>query len=150
MSRYGPIIIIDDDTDDHHMIEEAFRAIYVKNKLIFFSDSEKALKHLKSATEQPFLILCDVNMPKLNGLKLRAELNKDEYLRKKSIPFVFFSTTAGQKEVKIAYEITVQGYFEKGQDFNQLKKQLKLITDYWYECKHPNSTAITQSKGLVT
>jgi DNA-binding NarL/FixJ family response regulator len=76
-------------------------------------------------------------MPQMDGLKLRKEVDKDQKLRKKSIPFIFFSTGASDKQVTDAYEMTVQGFFLKDNTFAETKETLDLIFAYWRKCKHP-------------
>lgn len=133
MSKAGPIILVEDDPDDQHLFEDACKA------LVIFRNGEEALIYLQTTTADPFIIFCDVNMPRMDGLQLRFEINRDEYLRRKSIPFVFFSTTAGTREVEAAYDMCVQGFFEKSHSFQALKGQLLQILNYWRECKHPKA-----------
>lgn len=139
MIKTGPIIIIEDDRDDQYILEEAITDLKIENKLVFFGNCPDALRFLETTTEQPFLILSDVNLPGMNGTELRYIINNNEFLRKKSIPFVFFSTTATKDAVEEAYELMVQGYFEKPNKMAEIKKYLKLMFDYWQICLHPNS-----------
>ena len=76
----------------------------------------------------------------MSGTELKARINKNEYLRKKSIPFIFFTTSADTKAVEQAYEMMVQGYFEKEFSMDSMRSTLKIIIDYWKLCKHPNKT----------
>lgn len=139
MSKKGPIILVEDDKDDQELIKEILRSIGILNKLVCFSNGSEALDYLKTSIEQPFLILSDVNMPVMDGITLRKYINENERLRKKSIPFVFLTTTAGMPAVRQAYEMSVQGFFEKGSSLTEIGTTLKLICDYWQRCKHPNS-----------
>jgi CheY-like chemotaxis protein len=140
MAKPGPIIIIEDDADDKEFLEEILSELGLSNRIIWMENVEKAFKYLVGATEQPFLILSDVNLPGRNGIEFKAEIDKDPELRKKSIPFVFFSTATDQKSVNEAYtKMTVQGYFQKRGSFQEMKKVIKIIIDYWEVCKHPNS-----------
>lgn len=139
LSLTGPIICIEDDDDDQHLVSAAIRELPFPNELLFFSDGEIALDFLKHTPQKPFLILCDTNMPRMSGIELRKYLNQDEYLRKKSIPFLFVTSAASPALVQTAYDETVQGYFKKPHSFEELKGQLRLIITYWRECIHPNS-----------
>jgi len=47
-----------------------------QNKILFFFDGQKALDHISSTDELPFLILSDINMPKLDGFALRQNLKQ--------------------------------------------------------------------------
>ena len=140
MSKLGPIVIVEDDLDDQEMIQEAMEEVGIKNDLVFFDRSLKAFEFLKSTTQQPFLILSDVNLPAQNGIEFKRQIDEDRQLREKSIPFVFYSTAVDKNSVNTAYqELTVQGFFKKKNKYEELKKDLKLIVDYWTTCKHPNS-----------
>jgi CheY-like chemotaxis protein len=135
----NPIVIIEDDQDDCDLLVHAFEDLGIKNELKFFQNGLEALAYLKATDDRAFLILSDVNMPLMNGMDLKKTIYKDERLRKQTIPFVFFSTSSRPKEILQAYEMMVQGYFIKSNDFENLKALLKVIIDYWKVCRHPNS-----------
>ncbi len=142
MAKAGPIILIEDDIDDQNILGEALREIGVTNEVISFLNAPEAFTYLKTTTEQPFIILCDVNLPKQNGIDFKRQIDSDPQLRKKSIPFLFFSTSVDQNSVNEAYtEMTVQGFFQKSNTYKDLKKMVKLIIDYWMACRHPNVKA---------
>jgi CheY-like chemotaxis protein len=138
MSVKGPIILIDDDEDDQFLIKNVMEELNVTNQLIIFENGLEAFNYLQVTTDQPFLIFCDVNMPVMNGLELREKIDQNEYLRKKSIPFVFVSTSGSSEIVRIAYNATIQGFFKKESNFEAYKYQIKLILNYWECCLHPN------------
>ena len=140
MSLQGPIIFVEDDTDDQELFSEALRELNINNTWKFFSDGKEALEYLQHTTEQPFVIFCDINMPRLNGIELRNEINSSEYLKQKSIPFVFFTTALNKKLVNEAFSLSVQGFFKKPEDFSEIKAIIKQVLDYWHKSKHPNST----------
>jgi len=140
MAVKGPIILVEDDHDDKDLFMEVLRDLSIENKLIYFDDCIKAFDYLKSTTVNPFIIICDVNMPRQNGIEFKRQIDQDPYLRSKSIPFVFFSTSTDKKSVDTAYkEMTVQGFFHKTNSFDEMKRVIKLMMDYWKACKHPNS-----------
>ena len=138
MNKRGPIIIIEDDLDDQQFLAEAFEQLKYPNEIIFFGDGEEALNYLTDTTIEPFIIFSDINMPKLNGIELRAKVHENEDLRMKSIPFLFFSTVAQQKHVIEAYSKSVQGFFVKPSDFTKMKTMIKTIVEYWQDCVSPN------------
>jgi CheY-like chemotaxis protein len=69
------------------------------------------LTYLVATAETPLLILCDSQMPVMNGFQLRDEIDLDDSLRAKAIPFIFLSTWANQ------------GYHLKGERFADLQKR---------------------------
>lgn len=138
MNKGGPIIIIEDDLDDQEILTDVFKDLDCKNEIIFFAEGEKALEYLTSSHVEPFIIFSDINMPKLNGMELREKIHQNEDLRLKSIPYLFFSTNAEQQHVVDAYSKSIQGFFVKPTDYNEIKKTIKTIINYWETCVSPN------------
>jgi CheY-like chemotaxis protein len=138
MAQNSPIVLIEDDPDDIEVYEMIFEEFGMKNRLLVFQIAEPALNYLRTTPDSPFLIICDINLPSMNGLVLKRIITMDDMLRKKSIPFVFITTSASKKEIEIAYAETVQGYFVKNDTYDSIKAQLKSILDYWAICRHPN------------
>ncbi|GAB3935237.1 response regulator [Larkinella terrae] len=134
----GPIIIIEDDEDDQFILEEIIRELNVPNPIRFFANGEQVLEYLLASLEQPFIILCDINMPLMSGLELRRAIDENETLRRKAIPFIFLSTDASPQLVNQAYETTIQGFFKKAVVYQQTKEQLHWIIGYWRHCVHPH------------
>jgi len=138
MNKRGPIVIIEDDTDDQEVLSDIFKELNYNNKLIFFADSVQALEYLIETDIEPFLVLSDINMPKLNGMELREKIHNNEDLRLKSIPYLFFSTSAEQRHVIDAYSRSIQGFFVKPTNYDKIKQIIVKIVEYWQECESPN------------
>lgn len=138
MNKNGPVIIIEDDADDQEILTEIFQKLNYKNKIMFFFDGEEALQYINKTDILPFLILSDINMPKLNGFELREKLKTDAELQVKCIPYLFFSTALNQKYVIDAYSMSVQGFFLKQNSMSELEKTISVIMEYWKRCAAPN------------
>jgi len=137
--RSGPIIVVEDDIDDKEIFDAALQELQSTNKIIWFNNCDDAWDYLKKTTDSPFIIFSDVNLPKKSGLEFKKQIDEDNQLRKKSIPFVFYSTSVNQDTVNEAYtKMTVQGFFQKSNRFEEMKQTIKLILDYWRVCRHPN------------
>lgn len=140
MYKNGPIIIIEDDHEDQEIFSEVLNELNFPNEIMFFSDGEKALDYLISSEVKPFLILSDINMPKLDGFELRDKVQNNEQLRLRCIPYLFFTTAASQDAVINAYSKSIQGFFVKPLTYTDLKRVLKNIVLYWQDCHSPNRT----------
>ncbi|MFI5130862.1 MAG: response regulator [Chitinophagales bacterium] len=138
MNKTGPIVVIEDDADDQEILVGIFKNLDYKNPVIYFSDSEEALQFLIDTKIKPFLILSDINMPKLTGFELRQKVHTNEDLNLKCIPYLFFTTTSAQKAVVDAYSQSVQGFFIKANRIDKLESTIKIIIEYWQECEAPN------------
>ena len=140
MSKFGPIVIIEDDREDMELFESAVRDLHISNEIKWFAETQSAYEFLATTEVSTFLIFCDINLPGRNGLEFKKAIDENPELRKKSIPFLFYSTAAKQKDVNEAYmEMVVQGFFQKEHSYGQMKEMLKVIFDYWSLCKHPNA-----------
>lgn len=141
MKTKGPIVVIEDDLDDQWLLEETFKALNYPNKVIFFSDGYEALAYIEKTDIQPFLILSDINMPKIDGFELRRKIQNNEELKVKCIPYLFFTTGANRKAVYDAYAMSAQGFFIKPNSITALQDIIRKIVDYWLECYSPNQYA---------
>jgi CheY-like chemotaxis protein len=141
MNKKGPIIVIEDDEDDRELLASIFKELDYPNDVVFFEDGVSALEYLQDNKIYPFIILSDINLPKLNGFQLRKMIHTNEGLSAKCIPYLFFSTTVDQKAVYDAYTMSVQGFFLKPDSFKHLKHTISIIVEYWTECYSPNMYA---------
>ena len=138
MNKGGPIIIIEDDEDDQLLLQLVFKKLAYANEVIYFSDGQAALDYLDATQDIPFLIISDINMPRLDGFSLRKKLHEDARLNLKCIPYLFFSTGVDQRAVVDAYSLSVQGFFIKPMSIKALENTISTIVNYWKLCTAPN------------
>ncbi|UFH57860.1 response regulator [Spirosoma sp. KNUC1025] len=132
-----PIIFIDADDDDHDMFKQVLSELALPHAVLVFASGQTALDYLKTTPDIPFLIISEMSMPGMSGLELRQQIDRDPGLRKKCIPFVFMTHPVEEQAVEEAYELTIQGLFEKKATYAAWKAQLAAIIAYWTECHHP-------------
>lgn len=137
MAKNGPILVIEDDADDQELLSEVFKELQIPNLLRFFTSCLEAFDYLLASIEKPFLIISDINIPAMSGFELCKKIMDHESLRKKSIPFIFLTTTNDLQTIARAYEMPVQGFFVKPSNLQELKDMLKTIIEYWKIGKHP-------------
>ena len=133
----NPIYIVDDDTEDEDFIKEAFDELGIKNQLKFFNSAESILNQLKQDSEVPFIIISDVNLPKMDGFQLRERILNEIEVKDKTIPFIFWSTSASEAQIKRAYDLSVHGFFLKGRSFKELKEKIHEMVAYWSDSLAP-------------
>ncbi len=138
MNKNGPIVVIEDDDDDQYMLSQIFEKLNYENQIVYFKDGNEALEYLNKTDIIPFLILSDINMPKINGFDLRNKVSTNEQLHVKCIPYLFFTTTATRQSVIDAYALSVQGFFVKPDSFDKLEDVIRKIMEYWKECIAPS------------
>ncbi|MBC7826205.1 MAG: response regulator [Chitinophagaceae bacterium] len=135
----APVFIIDDDQEELDIIQEIWKDLDFENPLEVFTQPEDLFKRLADKVN-PFLILSDVKLPKMDGFALREKLGKDTELAYKSIPFVFWSTAASNDQIKKSYDSGGHGFFIKGDNYIQIKESIALIMSYWKTSKVPTIT----------
>jgi len=138
MNKGGPIIIIEDDSDDREIFLEIFQELDLRNEIKFFNDGEDALIYLTDTTIEPFIIFSDINMPRLSGMELREKIHQNEDLRIKSIPYLSFTTSSEQQHVVDASSKSVQGFFVKPNNYTEIKETIQTIVNYWQKCVSSN------------
>jgi CheY-like chemotaxis protein len=137
MNKNGPIVI-EDDPDDKDVLIDIFGKLNYSNEVICFLESEKALDYLNRSDKVPFLVLSDINMPRLSGLGLKRKIHTDAALQGKCIPYQFFTTSASKGAVVEAYSMSAQGFFIKETTVAELEKTVSILVEYWKRCFSPN------------
>lgn len=126
-----PVIMIDDDPEDLEMTRELVKELVIPSAVITFSDPVEALTFLVNTENLPLFIICDVNMPKMDGFELRTELLKNPELEK--VPFFFLSTSKSPGEIILSEEAKVDGYYQKAGSFSE---QQKILDDMFAAAKN--------------
>lgn len=146
MAKNGPILIVEDNATDQKLLKTAFEEAHVSNRVIFFSSGTELVKFLKTSSQVPFIILCEVNLPREDAVELRIQMEHDGDLRAMKTPFIFYTSYQSEYAVNEVYKnLTVQGFFQKNNPAIELKDTLRLITDYWKICREPAQQTIGQA-----
>ena len=121
-------------------LNRAFKAAKIANPVSFAHDGVEALEMLRGTNgrprlPRPFLILLDLNMPRMDGIEFLKELRKDEEL-KKSIVFIMTTSAADEDKVK-AYNLGVAGYILKSNPANAFLEATALLGTYWRVIEFP-------------
>ena len=78
----------------------------------------------------PDMILLDLNMPRMNGRQVLAEIGVDDRLQ--HIPVIVLTTSAADQDILHMYKLRCGGYIVKPVDFEQFAKILRQFTEYWF------------------
>lgn len=137
MDKTGPIVIIEDDPDDQMFLKAIFSELAIKNEIIFFNNGYSALGYFEEIVTPPFLILSDINMAMMDGLKLRQHVYQNKLFPLQYVPYVFMSTASSKSVIEAAYSTSIQGFFVKPTTFEELSRIVRNIITYWMDCKLP-------------
>jgi CheY-like chemotaxis protein len=133
LNKKGPIVVIEDDKDDQELLLKIFYDLAYTNEIHFFVNGKSALAFLEKPETDPFLIISDIHMPVVSGFDLLEVVQKTDSIKAKFIPYIFLTTDAPENVVNTAYNLSANGVFQKTTKYNDLKKLIQKIIDYWKE-----------------
>lgn len=124
------ILLVEDDETDVLFVKRCLSRHSGDVPLTVAFDGEEALEVLRDekASDHPFVIVTDLNMPGMSGHELIEEIRSDELL-KHSIVFVLSSSRL-ESDIEQAYRHNVAGYLSKQVPTNTLTKYVEMIFDY--------------------
>ena len=128
------VLLVEDDEGDVLMTREAFEFYKVRNPLHVVSDGEQALQFVRRTgpytdAPRPGLILLDVNLPRVSGLEVLAELKQDPELS--TIPVVMLTTSQADEDILRSYSLHANAYVSKPVDFDQFTAAIRQIDDFF-------------------
>lgn len=120
------ILLVDDDVDDQEIFLLTMRETGSDVACEFANDGIHALEKLAEPAFRPNLIFIDINMPKMNGIELLAELKQNPQLHQTPI---FMYSTSDQKEIVTrCMELGASGFMRKNPDIDELRREfIKVI-----------------------
>jgi CheY-like chemotaxis protein len=131
MDKKGPIVLIEDDEDDLRLLIEIFADLNLTNEVHLFKNPDSVIAFLQRPEIDPFLIISDINMPLMDGFKLREVLKNDPLVNRKRIPYLFFSTVVALKAVSGNRDTNFQGIFKKPNKQSDWRETIETIVKYW-------------------
>jgi CheY-like chemotaxis protein len=137
-SFYKRLLIIDDDVEDQEIFMEALKEVDVSVICYSATSGEDAFRKLETdLLILPDLIFLDLNMPKLNGKEVLAELKKSRSLY--SIPVIMYSTSLGPHDIEEIRNLGAAHYLLKTANFDDLCAVLKdILSTEWPDQRPAN------------
>jgi len=128
------VLLVEDDEGDALMTREAFEFYKIRNTLHVVTDGEQALQFVRRAgpfagAPRPGLILLDVNLPRVSGLEVLAELKRDPDLS--VIPVVMLTTSRTEEDILRSYKLHANAYVSKPVDFEHFITAIRQIDDFF-------------------
>ncbi len=128
------ILLIEDDAGDALITRKALERGKVSNNLHVMTDGVSALAYLRgqppyTGAARPGLILLDLNLPKMGGREVLAEVKKDPDLRR--IPVVVLTTSRAEEDIIQSYDLHANAYVEKPLDLTQFIRAVQAIDEFF-------------------
>jgi CheY-like chemotaxis protein len=136
-SHYKPIkiLLVEDNEGDVFLTKKAFAKAKIANEIDVATNGETALEMLRnkgqySDLNKPDIVLLDINLPKMDGKQVLAQMKEDDTLRR--IPVVILTSSKAEKDILKSYDLHANSYIVKPLDLKKFHEVVSVIEDFWF------------------
>ena len=135
------ILMIEDDSLDVELFTRSLESLKIANSFVRAKDGVEGLEMLRgenghSPVPRPYVIILDINMPRMDGMEFLQELRKDQRLMD-SVVFVM-TTSDDERDRYQAYNFNIAGYMVKSDLGGSFVKAIEMLDSYWKIVHLPN------------
>jgi CheY-like chemotaxis protein len=128
------VLLVEDSPGDVRLTQEAFREANPTIHLHVATDGVEAMAFLRrqgknAKAPRPDLILLDLNLPKMDGREVLAQIKRDEGL--KTIPTIILTTSESEADIVKSYQLQANCYLNKPVQLDAFESLVKSINDFW-------------------
>jgi len=128
------ILLVEDNPGDVQPTREAFHTVDPSIQVYVAADGPAAMAFLRreggnADAPRPDFILLDLNLPKMQGCEVLAQIKEDVDLR--TIPVAILTGSENEADIARAYELHANCYLNKPSEFKGFKSLMESITDFW-------------------
>lgn len=134
-AKMAEILLVEDNEGDARLALEAMRDSRLANTVHRVRDGEEAMDFLLRRgafpdAPRPGLILLDLNLPRMNGIEVLAEIKKDPSLLR--IPVVILTASSAEEDIVKSYDLHANCFVTKPLGLEQFAKVTRSIEDFWF------------------
>ncbi len=140
------ILLVEDNASDVELTRRALLKEHITNEVIVAEDGQVALDYMfaegiykgRNVSQQPALVLLDINLPIVDGIEVLARLRNDPRTHRQVI--VILTSSKEEQDIIKSYDLGVNSYIRKPVDFNQFSEAIKYMGLYWLVINEPPPT----------
>ena len=134
MSDEIQILLVEDNPGDVRLTKEALRGARVTNELHVVGDGEEAIAFLNRQgvhedAPRPDIVLLDLNLPRLDGSEVLAQIKSDPDLAK--IPIIVLTSSSAEADIQRAYALHANCFISKPVDFTEFIHAVRGLEGFW-------------------
>lgn len=130
------ILVVEDDPDEEALLLRALKATDYTGEVSVARDGQEAIDYLTGGEHSPpRLIILDLKLPKMGGLKVLQALRVQNETR--LIPVVVFTSSTDQSDILTCYDLGVNSFVNKPTDYATFKEAVGRLVDYWVNFNIP-------------
>jgi len=137
MAKHSCILLVEDNPRDAELIQRAFKQARMANPINIVNDGAEAMDYLSGAGiyadraqhPLPFLVLLDLNLPKVSGLEVLQWIRTQPALEKLCV--VILTSSREPAETERAYALGANSYLHKPGNFEQLVMLMNGLEFHW-------------------
>jgi chemotaxis family two-component system response regulator Rcp1 len=128
------VLLVEDSPGDVRLTQEAFHGANPAIHLNVATDGVEAMAFLNNEgayveAPRPDLILLDLNMPRMDGRQVLAQIKQNGVLR--TIPTVILTTSDAEADVEKSYQLAANCYLRKPVELEVFERLVRSINDFW-------------------
>ncbi len=124
------LLLVEDDDVDAMAVERSFAKCHIGNPLVRANDGLDALEKVRSGkVPRPFVVLLDLQMPRMNGLEFLEAVRQDPALA--DLVIFVLTTSKAEEDMTAAYQKQIAGYFVKEDSGRGFLNVIQLLDEYW-------------------
>ena len=137
MPRDKFILLVEDNEDDEVLTLRALKKNHIANEVVIARDGVEALDYLfgtgahigRDTSEQPQMMLLDLNLPRVSGLEVLKRVRADP--RTRSVPVVVLTSSKEEEDIVQSYSNGANAYVRKPVEFGQFSDAVKTVGMFW-------------------
>jgi CheY-like chemotaxis protein len=128
------VLLVDDSPGDVRLTRDALHDVNRSIRLHVAADGVEAMAFLRRDGQhanaiRPDLILLDLNLPKMDGREVLANIKADRDL--KDIPTIILTTSEAETDVLESYRLQANCYLSKPVRLDAFETVVKSINEFW-------------------
>ncbi len=125
------VILVEDDPDDIYFFRQVIKNSGSDVRTTIFQDGASLIEYLSNNDSDQYLILLDLNMPRMSGLETLQELDKRDLIKKNIL--IVYTTSSYQRDLEEAYQLGVKSYIVKPDNQKDLSQLIDTLLQYWFK-----------------